>query len=70
MDRQPVRSSNVVSVGYNECSQVLEVEFNTGAIYEYYGVPSSQHLALMRASSIGGYLNAKIKRRYRYRKAR
>ncbi len=70
MDRQQVRSSNVVSVGYDERSQMLEVEFNTGAIYEYYGVPSCKHLALMRDSSIGGYLNAEIKRRYRYRKVR
>jgi hypothetical protein len=70
MDRKPVRSSNVASIGYDERSQVLEVEFRDGAIYEYYGVPSSQHLALMRASSIGGYLNANVSRRYRYRRIR
>jgi hypothetical protein len=68
MHREPVRSSNVSSVGYDEHSQVLEVEFHTGAVYQYLGVPSSEFVALMRASSIGGYLNAHIKRRYRYRR--
>lgn len=65
MNRQPVRSSNVASVGYDAQSRVLEAEFNTGAIYHYLGVPASEHSALLRASSIGGYLNANIKPRYR-----
>lgn len=70
MDRKPVRSSSVVSVGYEEPSRLLEVEFKTGAVYEYREVPSSEYAALMGAASVGGYLNASIKGRYRFRKLR
>ena len=68
--RQPVRSSNVASLGYDEASSILEVEFNDGAVYRYFGVPSSEYSALLGARSIGRYLNTNIKRRYRYRKVR
>lgn len=39
MNRNPVSSSNVKSVGYDSESSRLEVEFHHGGIYQYYGVP-------------------------------
>jgi hypothetical protein len=47
------KSSNVKSVGYDATSKVLEVEFHTGAVYRYSGVPAKVHRALMEAESIG-----------------
>lgn len=64
MDRQRVRSSNVRSIGYDATSSTLEVEFNSGGVYQYSGVPEAVYAALMRASSKGSYLNGHIKDRY------
>ena len=68
MDRTPVTSSNVASVGYDINAQLLEVEFNNGAIYRYEKVPPQVHSDLMHAESIGKALNATIKPHYAYSK--
>jgi hypothetical protein len=41
MERTPVSSSNLVAVGYDPGSYTLEVEFHSGSIYQYSGVPES-----------------------------
>lgn len=70
MERQPVSSSTILSVGYDEISTTLEIEFRSGGIYQYSSVPSSIYLALMTASSKGGYHARHIKRKYRHRRLR
>jgi len=70
MDRVRVSSSNLRSVGYDEQSAVLEVEFHSGGVYQYSGVPRSTFEALMRAASKGAYLDAYIKARFSYRRVR
>ncbi len=66
MRRQPVNSSNVAEIGYDEPSRILEVLFRNGTLYQYFDVPERDYSELMRASSIGQYLNANVKGRYRY----
>lgn len=66
IERTPVHSSNVSSVGYNRKSEILEVEFHNGSIYHYFGVPDYLFRGLMNASSHGKYLNAYIKPEYAY----
>jgi hypothetical protein len=61
MNRAGVVSSDLASIGYDLNSQVLEVEFRTGAVYEYHGVPANTHAALMSAQSHGRYFNQYIK---------
>jgi len=61
MPRKPVRSSNIASIGYDESSKTLEVEFLNGAIYQYYNVPLSIYKGLMTAQSHGGYLDENVK---------
>jgi hypothetical protein len=68
MQRQHVSSSNVHSIGYDKDTQILEVEYNNGGIYEYSDVPASEYEALMLASSVGSYLHTHIKGKYSYRK--
>ena len=65
MNREPVRSSNVRSVGHDPLDQILEVEFHTGAVYRYLDVPAQRHQSLMGAASIGRYLNEHVKPNYR-----
>lgn len=64
MQRQAVSSSNLASIGYDASSEILEVEFNSGRVYEYYDVPESEYDALMDASSHGRYFNANIRNDY------
>jgi hypothetical protein len=66
MIRKPVISSNINSVGYE--NQTLEVEFNSGGIYQYYNVPSYIHSGLMSASSHGKYLHRNVKGTYSYKR--
>lgn len=61
MDREPVSSSNLVSVGYDPTSEKLEVEFKSGLVYEYYNVPQFIYDQLMQAASIGSFFNAEIR---------
>jgi hypothetical protein len=68
MERKPVSSSNLKTVGYDKESMILEIEFLNGSVYEYYEVPGSEYTALMGASSHGSYFSRNIKNRYRYRR--
>ncbi len=62
MERIPVSSSNLASVGYDVNSAVLEIEFNHGGVYQYTGVPEEIYLGLINAGSHGIYFNEFIKK--------
>lgn len=62
MERIPIQSSNLASVGYDETTSVLEVEFINGNIYQYFDVPIHIYKGLMNATSKGRYLNENIKK--------
>jgi hypothetical protein len=64
MDRVPVSSTNIATVGYDETIATLEIEFHSGGVYQYYNVPANVHLELMTASSTGGYFARNIKNVY------
>lgn len=66
MKRDMVSSSNVASIGYDENTKTLEVEFLSGAVYHYYGVNLSVYEMFMNAPSKGRFLNASIKNIYSY----
>ena len=68
MDREPVDSSQIKSVGYNARTKTLEVAFlSPEAVVRYAGVPPSKFASLMAAQSHGEYLSAKIKGKYKFR---
>ena len=66
MNRIPVTSHNIYSIGYDSNSKVLEIEFDTYTVYRYYEVPEDVYEELMAAESKGSYLHQKIKGLYRY----
>ena len=39
VDRIPISSRSIASIGYAEATFVLEVVFLNGTIYHYYGIP-------------------------------
>jgi hypothetical protein len=64
VNRDPVASSNLASVGYDEPSQTLEVEFANGTIYQYYNVGRALYDQFMQSPSKGQFLNAYIRNAY------
>ena len=69
MDRKaPMnRSGNVKSCGYDD--GVLEIEFQNGGVYRYYGVPEGIYKGIAAAPSPGGYLQEHVIRaKFKYRK--
>lgn len=64
MDRIPVSSSNLRSIGYDASSQTLEVEFHDGGVYQYHGVPLRVYEDLMRSDSLGQFLHRNVKGNY------
>jgi len=61
MERQVVKSSNLVAVGYDKASSKLEIEFKNGAVYQYDGVSKEEYAGLMDAASQGDYFNQNIR---------
>jgi len=62
MERTPVQSTNLASVGYDSANMILEIEFLKGGIYQYFNVPSHIHEGLMAAGSKGIYFDQNIKK--------
>ena len=60
MDRKKVSSSSIRSVGYDERSRVLEVEFNDGRVNQYSGVSAELHRRLISAPSIVSYFRDNV----------
>lgn len=61
MERTPVESNSLRSLGYDAETRTLEVEFQSGRIYLYSEVPQSTFTWLMRSKSKGGIFNRMIK---------
>ena len=65
MERKPVESSMLASVGYDPSTQTLEMEFKEGAIWQYLKVPELEYTRLIGSSSLGGYARDLIIGQYR-----
>lgn len=66
MGRSHVPSTNIASIGYDEATETLEVEFLDGSIYQYYNVQMNIYEQIMQAGSKGKFLNTYIKNAYPY----
>lgn len=73
----PVESSNVHSIGFDEPTETLFVRFwgdskskrskVPGPIYKYFNVPKSIYLQFYYADSQGKFVHERLKGRYRYK---
>ena len=61
MNRKPVVSSNITSVGYDEEKKTLEVEFFNQKVYQYSPITQEGYSLLMNAESIGNFFARNIK---------
>ena len=64
MRRKPVTSTAVSSVGYDERSSMLEVEFESGAVYDYFDVPPKVYHDLLKAPSVGSFVSRQVRDQY------
>lgn len=53
MKREPVTSEAIRSIGYDPVRRVQQVQFHSGAIYDYLDVPERIHVEVVRADSVG-----------------
>jgi len=65
VERQPVESTVIASIGYDAATGVLELEFHSGGVYRYFLVPPSVHRELVGAASIGQAFQSLVRDRYR-----
>ena len=66
--RTRIESSNLASIGYDSLKKVLEVEFNNGTVYQYFGVPQHIYVQLMKAESHGKYFYDAIRLQFPYKR--
>jgi len=64
LERQPVKSRILRSVGYDDSTKILEIEFHTGLVYQYSGVPPKVYTDLMHSGEIGKYFSEKVRPRF------
>ena len=65
-----VESTTLAKIAYDEARGLLQLEFCSRAIYQYFGVPAAVHAALLGAPSKGSYFNRVIRGRFPYALAR
>lgn len=66
MNRYPIHSTNIVSVGYDEVNEVLEIEFKLHILHQYYNVPLCEYVAFMKAENIEAFYLNYIQSRYHF----
>jgi len=68
MLRLMVKSNAITSMGYDDRTHVLEIEYKNGTVYRYKEVPRTVWDELKRidssGGSIGAYVNANIRDKY------
>lgn len=62
--REPVESTALQSIGYDEPSTVLELQFTAGHLHRYLGVPPRIYRAFRAAASKGRFYRGAILGRY------
>lgn len=61
MERHPIQSTQIKSVGYDEKTSTLEIEFHRGKIYQYHPITKEGYEAMMKAESPGKFFHANIR---------
>jgi hypothetical protein len=64
MQRYPVQSSVLESVGYDPSSKILELEFREGGVWNYFDFSRISYKRFITAESLGKFFVKKIKGRY------
>lgn len=63
-NRVLVTSSQIYTIGYDSFSQILEIEFPNGDVFQYQAVPTELYQNFEATSSKGGFYNKNIKGKF------
>lgn len=63
-----VKSSHIAGINYDDSTKVLTVNFQSGHVYTYSGVPQSVITLFNLAESKGKYFDKYIRGKYMHRK--
>lgn len=66
MTLETVESDVIHAIGYDDETSVLEIIFNSGAIYQYRNVPHQVFEEFMRAESKGNYFQNNIRDEFEF----
>lgn len=61
MERTPVSSSSIRSLGFDPETGVCEVEYQNGVVYQASGMTAEQFQAILAAESVGSYYARNIR---------
>lgn len=64
IDREPIESSNLVSIGYSSERQVFAVEFKSGLILHYSGISPELAAEFYGAESRGRFYSQQIRGKF------
>ena len=59
-----VESTTLATVSYDDARGLLQLEFCSRAVYQYFSVPATVHQSLRKASSKGPDFNQAIRGRF------
>jgi hypothetical protein len=65
MEHVSVQSSTIRTVAYDVRRELLEIEFHSGGLYQYLGVPEELYRSFLMSPSKGRYFDKHIKSTYR-----
>lgn len=61
MEKLAVQSTAISAVGH---TRVLEIQFTSGKVYQFFGVPEDVYIAFLQSGSKGQYFNQHIRGKY------
>lgn len=64
MDRKNIESSMIRSIGYDASNSTLEIEFNSGAVWQYFDFPESSWYEFESTESQGKFFHREIQNQY------
>ncbi len=63
MNRKPIDSKMARSIGYSEVASVLEIEFQSGEIWQYHNVPEKIYLEMLDGK-LGKLFHEKVRGKF------
>ncbi|MCK9578981.1 MAG: KTSC domain-containing protein [Methanoregula sp.] len=64
VERQSVKSRILRTVGYDDSKKILEIEFTSGLVYQFIGVPPKVYADLMHSDEIGKFFSEKVRPKF------
>lgn len=61
-----VQSTTLAAIAYDHSTNLLQLEFRSHSVYQYFGVPPDTYEQLMLAPSKGKFFNRHIRGRFPY----